>query len=52
MSALAYLPPSEAFPKGALVSGSRDATLIVWDTAAAAPLQTLEGHKYQVSGAQ
>jgi phospholipase A-2-activating protein len=51
VSALAFSPPgaSPAFPDGALVSGSRDASVLVWDTAAAAPVQRLEGHKYQVT---
>lgn len=47
----AYLPPgaSTLLPQGALVTGSRDNTIILWDMQAAAPVQVLEGHKYQVT---
>lgn len=49
MSALAYVPPgTPGFPKGAVVSGSRDATVLVWDVEAATPVQILQGHQYQV----
>jgi phospholipase A-2-activating protein len=52
VSALAWAPPGAwpGFPGGALLSGGRDARVLVWDPAApAAPLQRLEGHKYQVA---
>ena len=31
------------------LAGSRDTRVLVWDPQTAAPLQTLEGHKWQVS---
>lgn len=51
VSALAYLPPSPAYPSGAIASGSRDATVVIWDptAATATQLHTLKGHQYQVS---
>ncbi|PSC75649.1 phospholipase A-2-activating [Micractinium conductrix] len=51
VSALAYAPPGvlPGCPGGAVVSGSRDCTVIVWDLASAEPVQKLEGHQYQVS---
>ena len=50
VSALAYAPPGvlPGCPGGAVVSGSRDCTVIVWDLASAEPVQKLEGHQYQV----
>lgn len=50
VSALAYAPPGllEGCPGGAVVSGSRDTTVIVWDLQTAQPVQRLEGHEYQV----
>ncbi len=49
VSAVAYIPPGDRYPQGAIVSGSRDTTVIVWDISNATPLQILEGHQYQVS---
>mmetsp|Transcript_9394 Transcript_9394/g.57327 ORF Transcript_9394/g.57327 Transcript_9394/m.57327 type:complete len:750 (-) Transcript_9394:942-3191(-) len=48
---LAFIPPriSEYYAGGALVSGSRDKSLIVWDLNTMGILETLEGHKEQVS---
>lgn len=50
VSAVAYAPPGllEGCPAGAVVSGSRDTTVMVWDLETAAPVQRLEGHQYQV----
>ncbi len=50
MSALAYAPPGtlDDCPAGAVVSGSRDKSVMVWDVATSAPVQKLEGHEYQV----
>lgn len=31
------------------LAGSRDSRVLLWDPQAAAPVQTLEGHKWQVS---
>lgn len=54
VSALAYAPPGtlEACPGAAVVSGSRDNSVIVWDLATATPVQRLEGHHYQVRSRQ
>ena len=51
VSALAYMPPSvcDALPNGGVVSGSRDASVVLWDLQSAAPVQQLRGHAYQVS---
>ncbi|KAL4428166.1 hypothetical protein ABPG75_002255 [Micractinium tetrahymenae] len=51
VSALTYAPPGvlEGCPAGAVVSGSRDNSVMVWDLASAAPVQKLEGHEYQVT---
>lgn len=51
VSALAYAPPGvlDGCPAGAVVSGSRDTTVMVWDLAIAQPVQKLEGHEYQVT---
>lgn len=51
MSALAYAPPGtlEGCPGGAVVSGSRDTTVAVWNLQdPQVPVQRLEGHQYQV----
>ena len=50
VSAVAYAPPGllEGCPGGAVVSGSRDTTVMVWDLQTATPVQRLEGHQYQV----
>ncbi|KAL4543986.1 hypothetical protein Ndes2437B_g01788 [Nannochloris sp. 'desiccata'] len=52
VSALSYAPPSPTgpAPSGALVSGSQDATVGVWDINLATMTQQLQGHQYQVTG--
>ncbi|GAB2250396.1 hypothetical protein Droror1_Dr00016646 [Drosera rotundifolia] len=47
---LAWIPPSEEFPKGGLVSGGMDTMVLVWDLRTGEKVQTLRGHKQQVSG--
>ncbi|PRW44412.1 phospholipase A-2-activating [Chlorella sorokiniana] len=51
VSAVAYAAPGllEGCPGGAVVSGSRDTTVMVWDLQSATPVQRLEGHQYQVT---
>lgn len=44
VSALAYSQTTDT-----LISGSRDTSLILWNTNSATPSHTLTGHKYQVS---
>ena len=50
VTAVARLAPgvSATAPDGMVVTGSRDASVIVWDMEAAAPKQRLTGHQYQV----
>ena len=52
VTALAWAPPGAvagvAAPQGALVSGSRDQAVFVWDVATATPLMRLTGHAQQV----
>lgn len=53
VTALAWAPPgalagADAAERGALVSGGRDATVIVWDVRTAVPLARLSGHSQQV----
>ncbi|KAK9806981.1 hypothetical protein WJX72_009418 [[Myrmecia] bisecta] len=49
---VAYIAPGLAkeFPSGAVVSGSRDTNVIVWDSNTTNPLHVLQGHSYQVTG--
>ena len=51
VTALAWAPPGAvagvAAPQGALVSGSRDQAVFVWDVATATPLMRLTGHAQQ-----
>ncbi|GLC42085.1 hypothetical protein PLESTB_001066500 [Pleodorina starrii] len=46
-----YAPPSALsdYPQGAIVTGSRDKTIRVWDPTTASCLAVLEGHEYQVT---
>lgn len=46
-----YIPSgaSSDYPNGAIVSGSRDTTVRVWDPATCACTATLPGHTYQVT---
>ncbi|CAH1444875.1 unnamed protein product [Lactuca virosa] len=47
---LAWVPPNEQFPEGALISGGMDTLVLVWDLATGEKVQTLKGHKMQVTG--
>ncbi|KAI3755551.1 hypothetical protein L1987_55354 [Smallanthus sonchifolius] len=47
---LAWVPPNEQFPEGALISGGMDTLVLVWDLATGEKVQTLRGHKMQVTG--
>ncbi|KAK9077301.1 hypothetical protein SSX86_005638 [Deinandra increscens subsp. villosa] len=47
---LAWIPPNEQFPEGALISGGMDTLVLVWDLATGEKVQTLKGHKMQVTG--
>lgn len=47
---LAWVSPNEEFPEGALISGGMDTLVMVWDLATGEKVQTLKGHKMQVTG--
>eukprot|EP00878_Enallax_costatus_P038774 GHUV01044240.1.p1 GENE.GHUV01044240.1~~GHUV01044240.1.p1 ORF type:complete len:154 (+),score=13.88 GHUV01044240.1:185-646(+) len=51
VGAVAYAPPGflVGFPNGAIISGSFDGTLVMWDVGTAAAVHTLKGHQYQVT---
>jgi WD40 repeat protein len=56
VTALAWAPPGAVAgadaQQGALVSGSRDQAVFVWDVATATPLMRLTGHTQQVRHAR
>lgn len=47
---LAWISPNEEFPDGGLVSGGMDTMVFVWDLRTGEKVQTLQGHKLQVTG--
>ncbi|KAL9414958.1 hypothetical protein AB3S75_043262 [Citrus x aurantiifolia] len=47
---LAWISPNEEFPEGGLVSGGMDTMVLVWDLRSGEKVQTLQGHKLQVTG--
>ena len=47
---LASIPPSEEYPEGRLVSGSMDTSVLVWNLVNGEVVQSLKGHKMQVTG--
>lgn len=47
---LAWVSPNEQFPQGGLISGGMDTLVLVWDLASGEKVQTLNGHKMQVTG--
>ncbi|KVI01961.1 G-protein beta WD-40 repeat-containing protein [Cynara cardunculus var. scolymus] len=47
---LAWVSPNEQFSEGALISGGMDTLVLVWDLATGEKVQTLKGHKMQVTG--
>ncbi|KAH9656514.1 phospholipase a2-activating protein [Citrus sinensis] len=47
---LAWISPNEEFPEGGLVSGGMDTMVLVWDLGSGEKVQTLQGHKLQVTG--
>eukprot|EP00271_Cylindrocystis_brebissonii_P020257 TRINITY_DN6639_c0_g1_i1.p1 TRINITY_DN6639_c0_g1~~TRINITY_DN6639_c0_g1_i1.p1 ORF type:complete len:503 (-),score=61.38 TRINITY_DN6639_c0_g1_i1:147-1577(-) len=46
---LSWLPPNERLPAGALVSGSMDKQVMLWDIASGSPVQTFLGHSEVVT---
>lgn len=47
---LAWISPNEQYPEGALISGGMDTMVLVWNLATGEKVQTLKGHKMQVTG--
>lgn len=47
---LGWIPPNEEYPEGRLVSGSMDTFVFVWNLINGENIQTLKGHKMQVTG--
>ncbi|OMO63433.1 hypothetical protein COLO4_32463 [Corchorus olitorius] len=47
---LAWISPDEEFPEGGIVSGGMDTMVFVWDLRTGEKVQSLKGHKLQVSG--
>lgn len=47
---LAWIPPNEEFPEGGIISGGMDTLLLIWNLATGEKVQTLKGHKLQVTG--
>ncbi|CAI9769098.1 unnamed protein product [Fraxinus pennsylvanica] len=47
---LAWVPPNEEFPEGGIVSGGMDTLVLVWNLVTGEKVQTLKGHKLQVTG--
>uniref|UniRef100_A0A2P2MH31 Uncharacterized protein MANES_17G099000 n=1 Tax=Rhizophora mucronata TaxID=61149 RepID=A0A2P2MH31_RHIMU len=47
---LAWIPPNEEFPEGGIVSGGMDTLVLVWNLNTGEKVQTLRGHKLQITG--
>nr|GEV16654.1 phospholipase A2-activating protein [Tanacetum cinerariifolium] len=47
---LTWVSPNEQFPEGGLISGGMDTLVLVWNLATGEKVQTLKGHKMQVTG--
>lgn len=47
---LAWISPNEVYPEGRLVSGSMDTSVFVWNLVNGEVVQSLKGHKMQVTG--
>ncbi|WMV13025.1 hypothetical protein MTR67_006410 [Solanum verrucosum] len=47
---VAWVAPSEELPEGGLVSGGMDTLILVWNLSTGEKIQTLKGHKLQVTG--
>ncbi|KAJ7978395.1 Phospholipase A-2-activating protein [Quillaja saponaria] len=47
---LAWISPNEEYPEGGIVSGGMDTHVMVWDLRTGEKVQTLKGHKLQVTG--
>uniref|UniRef100_A0A0E0E741 Phospholipase A-2-activating protein n=1 Tax=Oryza meridionalis TaxID=40149 RepID=A0A0E0E741_9ORYZ len=47
---LAWIPPSDRFPEGGLVSGGMDTLVLLWDLHKGEVVETMKGHTSQVTG--
>ncbi|TVU40915.1 hypothetical protein EJB05_14400 [Eragrostis curvula] len=47
---LAWIPPSERFPEGGIVSGGMDTLVLLWDLHKGEVVETMKGHTSQVTG--
>uniref|UniRef100_A0A0D9WV36 Phospholipase A-2-activating protein n=1 Tax=Leersia perrieri TaxID=77586 RepID=A0A0D9WV36_9ORYZ len=47
---LAWIPPSDCFPEGGLVSGGMDTLVFLWDLHKGEVVETMKGHTSQVTG--
>ncbi|KAG9130367.1 hypothetical protein Leryth_004346 [Lithospermum erythrorhizon] len=47
---LAWITPNDEFPEGGVVSGGMDKLVLVWNLATGEKVNTLKGHKGQVTG--
>ncbi|KAL6880418.1 hypothetical protein ACP4OV_011983 [Aristida adscensionis] len=47
---LAWIPPSDRFPEGGIVSGGMDTVVLLWDLHTGEVAETMKGHTSQVTG--
>ncbi|CAN6181105.1 unnamed protein product [Urochloa humidicola] len=47
---LAWVPPSDRFPEGGIVSGGMDTFVFLWDLQKGEVVETMKGHNSQVTG--
>ncbi|XP_062187090.1 uncharacterized protein LOC133890640 isoform X2 [Phragmites australis] len=47
---LVWIPPSDRFPEGGIVSGGMDTLILLWDLHKGEIVETLKGHASQVTG--
>lgn len=47
---VAWVPPCERFPEGAVASGGMDTLVLLWDLRSGEVAETMRGHRLQVTG--
>lgn len=47
---VAWIPPTDRFVEGAIVSGGMDTLVLLWDLAKGEVAETMKGHRQQVTG--
>ncbi|CAA6657705.1 unnamed protein product [Spirodela intermedia] len=47
---LAWIAPNDSLPEGGIVSGGMDALVLLWDLAKGEVVDTMKGHRMQVTG--